>query len=432
MHEGSRRAIIAAFLANLGIAVAKFVAFLFTGAASMLAETVHSLADTGNQALLLLGQARARRAADPDHPFGFGHERYFWSFVVALVLFSMGSLFAIYEGVEKLRHPHELVAPQWAIGCCWWRSPRGLVVPHCVRRSECRARQQQPVSFIRRAKSPELPVVLLEDTGALLGLVFALLGVGLAVWTGDALRRDRSVAIGILLGAIAFVLAAEMKSLLIGESASPDVKQIRRRHRNRRTRLATDPPAHPAPRTRGLLVGAKVEFASSLDVPGLARAIDEVEARVRAVAADARVIYIERHPPFELSQAESCSSAVRDTVPVEDRHWWYRQLRRVCTGTSTIPPRARRRHPRRRLRHQRQPRHLPAPAASASTSRPTPWRAPASNLRNSCAAASPRCPSPRLVRRGDLDVGDLSPVGHRSSDASARCTACCDPAARSS
>ena len=296
MHEGSRRAIIAAFLANLGIAVAKFVAFLFTGAASMLAETVHSLADTGNQALLLLGQERAGRAASPDHPFGYGRERYFWSFVVALVLFSMGSLFAIYEGVEKLLHPHALVAPQWAIGVLLvaialeaWSFRTAFVEANAVRGD------QNLWRFIRRAKSPELPVVLLEDTGALLGLVFALLGVGLAIATGNA-RFDAlgSVAIGILLGAIAFVLATEMKSLLIGESATPDVQQqIRAAIEGSApvSRLIHLRTLHLGPDE--LLVGAKVEFSSTLDVPGLARAIDEVEARVRAVVSEARVIYIE-------------------------------------------------------------------------------------------------------------------------------------------
>jgi len=296
MHEGSRRAIIAAFLANLGIAVAKFVAFLFTGAASMLAETVHSLADTGNQALLLLGQARAGRAASPDHPFGYGRERYFWSFVVALVLFSMGSLFAIYEGVEKLLHPHALVAPQWAIGVLLvaialeaWSFRTAFVEANAVRGD------QNLWRFIRRAKSPELPVVLLEDTGALLGLVFALLGVGLAIATGNA-RFDAlgSVAIGILLGAIAFVLATEMKSLLIGESATPDVQQqIRAAIEGSApvSRLIHLRTLHLGPDE--LLVGAKVEFSSTLDVPGLARAIDEVEARVRAVVSEARALYVE-------------------------------------------------------------------------------------------------------------------------------------------
>ncbi len=308
MHEGSRRAIIAAFLANLGIAVAKFVAFLFTGAASMLAETVHSLADTGNQALLLLGQARARRAADPDHPFGFGHERYFWSFVVALVLFSMGSLFAIYEGVEKLRHPHELVAPQWAHRRAGGRrslSKPGRSAPRSSKRTPCAATSNL-WNFIRRAKSPELPVVLLEDTGALLGLVFALLGVGLAVWTGDA-RFDAlgSIAIGILLGAIAFVLAAEMKSLLIGESASPDVQeQIRSRHRNRRPRLAPDPPAHPAPRPRraaGRRQGGILEHPRPpRPRPRHRRSRSPHPRRRRRRPRD---LHRTRHPPFGLSRA---------------------------------------------------------------------------------------------------------------------------------
>jgi len=296
MHEGSRRAIIAAFLANLGIAAAKFVAFLFTGAASMLAETVHSLADTGNQALLLLGASRAGRAANSDHPFGYGRERYFWSFVVALVLFSIGSLFAIYEGVEKLFHPHDLVAPQWAIGVLLfaialetWSFRTAFVEANAVRGD------QTLWSFIRRAKSPELPVVLLEDTGALLGLAFALLGVGLAMWTGDA-RFDAlgSVSIGVLLACIAIVLAAEMKSLLIGESAAPEVQQrirdaivdsgpVMRLIHLRTLHLGPD----------DLLVGAKVEFSNRLDLPGLARAIDEVEASVRSAVAEARVIYIE-------------------------------------------------------------------------------------------------------------------------------------------
>jgi len=296
VHEGSRRAIIAAFLANLGIAAAKFVAFLFTGAASMLAETVHSLADTGNQALLLLGSSRAGRAASPEHPFGYGRERYFWSFVVALVLFSLGSLFAIYEGVDKLRHPHDLVAPQWAIGVLGvaialeaWSFRTAVGEANAVRGGQSLWR------FIRRAKSPELPVVLLEDTGALLGLAFALLGVGLAVWTGDA-RFDAlgSVAIGVLLAVIAVVLAVEMKSLLIGESAAPEVQQ--RIHAAIEssepvTRLIHLRTLHLGPDE--LLVGAKVEFSSHLDLPGLARAIDEVEARVRSVVAEARVIYIE-------------------------------------------------------------------------------------------------------------------------------------------
>ena len=228
MTDGSQRAIVAAFVANAGIAVAKFVGFAFTGAASMLAEAVHSVADTSNQGLLLLGGRRARRPATEQHPFGFGRERYFWSFVVAVVLFTAGALFALFEGEEKLRHPHELESAGWAVGI--------LVVAIVLESFSCaRPCGRAPTSratlswraFIRHAKVPELPVVLLEDIGALCGLVFALTGVGLAEVTGNP-RFDAlgSVAIGLLLAVIAIVLAMEMKSFLIGEAAAPE--QVRR------------------------------------------------------------------------------------------------------------------------------------------------------------------------------------------------------------
>jgi divalent metal cation (Fe/Co/Zn/Cd) transporter len=212
------------------------------------------------------------------------------------VLFSMGSLFAIYEGVEKVRHPHELAAPQWAIGVLLvaialeaWSFRTAFVEANAVRGDENLWR------FIRHAKSPELPVVLLEDTGALLGLSFALLGVGLAVWTGDP-RFDAlgSIAIGALLAAIAFVLAAEMKSLLIGESAAPSVQaRIRAAIESAPSvsRLIHLRTLHLGPDE--LLVGAKIEFERDLDVPELARAIDAVEASIREAVGEARVIYIE-------------------------------------------------------------------------------------------------------------------------------------------
>jgi cation diffusion facilitator family transporter len=296
VHEGSRRAIVAAFLANLGIAAAKLVAFAFTGAASMLAEAVHSLADTGNQALLILGAARARRAASPEHPFGYGRERYFWSFVVALVLFSMGSLFAIYEGVEKLLHPHALASVPWAFAVLAIAiALEGSSLRTALREARSMREGDSLLRFVRRAKSPELPIVLLEDLGALVGLAFALAGIALAVATGDA-RFDAlgSIAIGCLLGAIALVLAAEMKSLLIGEAASPAVEA------RIRSALADGPDVRGVIHLRTLhlgpdelLVAAKLEFAGHLDVPGLARAIDAVEARVRAAVAEARLVYIE-------------------------------------------------------------------------------------------------------------------------------------------
>jgi len=294
--EGSRKAIIAALLANLGLAVAKFVAFLFTGASAMLAEAVHSVADTGNQLLLFLGGHRARRAPTSEHPFGHGRERYFWAFVVALVLFSMGAVFAVYEGAEKLRHPEPLESPLWAVGVLFV----GIALESASLRTavneagEARAGRSW-WAFIRRSKSPELPVVILEDSGALAGLVLALLGIGLATWTGDG-RYDgfASIAIGVLLGAIAIVMSAEMKSLLIGESADL----------SKREAILAAIASHPSVvqvihmRTQHLgpeelLVAAKIEFAPGLAVRDLARVIDEVEGAIRGRVPIARVIYIE-------------------------------------------------------------------------------------------------------------------------------------------
>jgi cation diffusion facilitator family transporter len=296
MKEGSRRAVITAFFANLGIAVAKFVAFLFTGAASMLAEAVHSVADTGNQGLLIFGSFRASRAPSPEHSFGYGRERYFWAFVVALVLFTLGSLFAIYEGVQKLLHPHAIGSFEWAIGVlCVAMIFEGFAFRTAVREAN-RVRQDSSWwEFIRRAKSPELPVILLEDFGALLGLTFALLAVTLTLVTGDA-RFDAigSVAIGLLLGAIAILLAVEMKSLLIGESATPHQERaiagaIEARSEVRRLiHLRTQ---HLGPEQ--LLVCAKVELDSDLSFPALAEAINAIEAEVRQAVPSARMIYLE-------------------------------------------------------------------------------------------------------------------------------------------
>ena len=296
MQEGSRKAIVAALLANAGIAVAKFVGFAFTGAASMLAEGVHSVADSSNQGLLLLGGSRARRAASAEHPFGYGRERYFWSFVVALVLFTLGSLFALYEGIEKLRHPHELESAMWAVGILAIAivfesfSMRTAIV------ESARAKGDQSWwSFIRHSKTPELPVVLLEDLGALVGLVLALAGVGLAELTGNP-RFDAvgSVAIGLLLGVIAVTLVVEMKSLLIGESASPlemeTISQALGSSPNVR-RLLEVRSQHLGPQE--LLVAAKVELAPGLSAEEVANTIDGAEARVRQKVPAAVHLYLE-------------------------------------------------------------------------------------------------------------------------------------------
>jgi len=296
VHEGSQRAVVAAFLANLGIAAAKFAAFLATGAASMLAEAVHSLADTGNQALLLLGARRARRGPSLQHPFGYGRERYFWAFVVALLVFSLGAIFAVVEGVEKLLHPHVIESPNWAFAVLLAAiGLESLSLRTAMREANAVRGGDGWWGFVRRAKSPELPVVLLEDVGALLGLGFALIGVALAVATGNP-RFDAigSIAIGLLLGAIAVVLASEMKSLLIGEAASPAVEaRIRAAIESSPSvrRLIHMRTLHLGPEE--LLLGAKLEFAAGLDGPSLARSIDAVEAQVRAEVPEARVIYLE-------------------------------------------------------------------------------------------------------------------------------------------
>jgi cation diffusion facilitator family transporter len=296
MNEGSRRAIVAALLANLGIAAAKFVGFAFTGAASMLAEAVHSVADTGNQGLLFLGGARARKRPDEEHPFGHGHERYFWGFVVAMVLFTMGALFAIYEGVDKLRHPHALESPVWAVAILGVAIVlEALSFRTALREARALRGGESWWQFIRHTKTPELPVVMLEDSGALVGLGFALLGIGLSVLTGNP-RFDAlgSIAIGCLLGAIALVLAVEMRSLLIGESAGPkDVEAVRAAITGtpRVQRLIHMRTLHLGPEE--LLVAVKVEFDASLTIAELGHAIDAVEAAIRAAVPIAKLIYIE-------------------------------------------------------------------------------------------------------------------------------------------
>jgi cation diffusion facilitator family transporter len=294
--SGGTKAIIAALLANAGIALAKFVGYLITGSSSMLAEAVHSVADTSNQGLLLLGGKRAQRAATADHPFGYGRDRYFYSFVVALLLFSLGSVFALYEGIHKLESEESLTSPLVAVAI--------LVVAIGLETFSFRTaiKESRPLKgtstwwqFIRQSKSPELPVVLLEDLGALIGLVLALLGVGLSVVTGnpvfDALG---TIAIGVLLGVIAVILIIEMKSLLIGEGAAPPVlgrivaaiedSGVVQRVIHIRTQYLGP---------EELLVAAKIAMDACVSAEDVARGIDEAEQRVRTAVPEARLIYLE-------------------------------------------------------------------------------------------------------------------------------------------
>jgi len=297
MHEGSKKAIVAAFAANLGIAVSKFVGFLVTGSAGLAAESVHSLADTANQGLLFLGGTRAARARDDDHPFGHERERFFWAFVVALILFSMGGLFALYEGIQKLRHPHETESMMIAIVILGVAIVlEGFSLRTAVKETaHVKPAGQSYWQFIRTAKQPELPTVLLEDVAAETGLVIALAGVLLGHFTHNA-RWDAagSVAIGVLLIAVAVILGIEMKSLLMGETASPENRTALSRalrdadHVRDVIYMHTE---HVGPEV--ILVAAKVIFDPTLPADQVSRAIDAAEEKMRAAVPQAKFIFIE-------------------------------------------------------------------------------------------------------------------------------------------
>jgi cation diffusion facilitator family transporter len=297
MHEGSRKAIVAAFAANLGIAVSKFVGFLLTGSAGLAADSVHSLADTANQGLLFLGGNRAAKARDADHPFGHERERFFWAFIVALVLFSMGGLFAIYEGISKIRHPHETESMGIAIGILAFAI---ILEGFSLRTAVKETAHIKPAGmsywkFIRTSKNPELPAVLLEDVAAESGLVIALFGVLMAHFTHEP-RWDAagSIAIGVLLVVVALILGVEMKALLMGESASPEhqaaLHNALRDHPYVQTVVYMHT-EHVGP--DAILVAAKAIFSPELSAADVSRSIDEAEASMRDAVPAARFIFIE-------------------------------------------------------------------------------------------------------------------------------------------
>ncbi|KPG82952.1 cation diffusion facilitator family transporter [Frigoribacterium sp. RIT-PI-h] len=294
--HGGNKAIIAALSANLGIAVTKFIAWAFSGSSSMLAEGVHSLADSGNQVLLLLGGRKSKKAADAEHPFGYGRERYVYAFVVSIILFSVGGVFSLYEGVEKLREPHPLEVP-WlpVLVLAISLALEGFSLRTAIRESRPSKGQQSWVSFVRRAKAPELPVVLLEDAAALLGLSFAMVGVVLTWITGDGVfDAIGTLAIGVLLVAVAIVLGIETKSLLVGEGASADdVAKIR-------AAVTGGPEVESIIHMKTLylgpdelLVGVKVAMPGRTVLADVASAINAVESRIREAVPIARVIYVE-------------------------------------------------------------------------------------------------------------------------------------------
>ncbi len=302
--EGGTKAVLAALSANLGIAVLKFLAWGLTGASSMLAEGIHSVADSGNQVLLLLGGKRARRAPTPSHPFGYGRERYVYSFLVAIVLFSLGGLFALYEAYHKYDEVHAGHEDQLLTSGWWWVPVavllgalvmEGYSLRTAVRESDGSRGNASWVQFVRRAKSPELPVILLEDSAALVGLVLALLGVGLTKLTGNGYFDVAGTAgIGLLLVAVAAVLGVETKSLLLGEAATVPVQ-------GKICDALTSTPGiervihmrtlHLGPEE--LLVGIKVGVNGDASAEDIAAAIDAAERAIRRAEPIARVIYVE-------------------------------------------------------------------------------------------------------------------------------------------
>jgi cation diffusion facilitator family transporter len=301
--EGGTKAVVAALLANLGIAVTKFVAFALTGFSSMLAEAIHSVADSGNQGLLLLGGRRSRRSATAEHPCGYGRERNVYSFIVAIVLFSVGGLFAIYEAYHKY---HEIHAGHSEIGDDWKRFVPVAVLllaillesmsfRTAIRETDKVRGEASYLQFIRRAKQPELPVILLEDFAALLGLVFAFLGVTLMLVTGNQYFDAAGTAlIGLLLVLVAITLAVETKSLLLGESAS---EPAQRRIRDALTategvdRVIHLKTMHLGPEE--LLVAVKVGVRATDSAAEVAAAIDRAELAVRSAEPTATSIYVE-------------------------------------------------------------------------------------------------------------------------------------------
>jgi cation diffusion facilitator family transporter len=292
----SHAAVAVALAANLAIAASKFVAFFFTGSGAMLAEGVHSVADSGNQVLLVIGGRRSKRASTAQHPFGYGRERYIYSFLVAVVLFTVGGLFALFEGIEKVRYPHAITSPAWAI------STLGVAIileTLSFRTAISLARVDKDelgwIAYIRQAKAPELPVVLLEDLGALTGLVIAVFAIGSSIiFHAPVFDGVGTLVIGLLLLSVATVLAIESKSLLLGESASPadagkilaallassDVKRV---IHMRTIHLSPDE----------IVVAAKIAVRGDSTASSIARAIDDAEVRIRSAVPLATFIYLE-------------------------------------------------------------------------------------------------------------------------------------------
>lgn len=319
--EGGIKAVIAALFANLGIAVAKFVAFLLTQSSSMLAEAIHSLADSGNQVLLLVGNKRSRRASTDTHQFGYGRQRYIYGFVVAIVLFLVGGLFSLYEGIHKIQHPEELhdvgiafAVLIVAIGLESFSLRTALKEANKSRGSRSLGR------FVKDTRNPELPVILLEDTGALLGLVFALVGITLAVITGNgAFDGLGAAAVGTLLIIIAIFLGMEMVSMLTGEAALPEEDAAIRNAIEATpgvSRVIHMRTLHLGPDE--ILVAAKFAVTGTDTGADIAAVINSAEGAVRnAMPGKACVIYLE---PDLFDAALAAESSVDEAPDQASQH----------------------------------------------------------------------------------------------------------------
>jgi cation diffusion facilitator family transporter len=303
--HSSKKVVMLALGANFGIAIAKGVAFVFTKSSAMLAEAIHSLADTGNQLLLLLGMSRAAQPPDDRHPFGYKMESYFWSFIVAIMLFSLGGLFALYEGWHKLHEVQEALAagkhtpmanPGIAIGVLAVSILLEGYSWYAATKEVNRLRGDQGMlSFIESSKSTEIIVIWMEDTGALIGLILALVGVVLVLVTGNPYFDVYSTfAIGVLMVSIAFFVARETKSLLIGEGATKeDVQKMSELAENaegvnellsmRTMQLGEDE----------ILVAMKIQWTPGLEIGEVAQLTNALEAKIREAVPKARYLFVE-------------------------------------------------------------------------------------------------------------------------------------------
>jgi cation diffusion facilitator family transporter len=295
-HGHSLAHIYLSLAANLGIAVAKGVAAFFTGSGAMLAETIHSVADCGNQVLLLIGVRGARKAPSESHPLGYGRNAFFWSFMVALLLFSLGGMFSIYEGIHKILEPEPVEKVWLGVGILAF----SLVLEAgslwgAVREMRKRSRQKPLMRFVRDTTDSDLVIVFGENAAAVLGLGLALGALALAHVTGDA-RWDAagSIGIGLVLIIVAVFLAVEVKSLLVGERAEPELELAVRE-------IVTGEPAMQAvwriitvqQGPGEVLLAMKVEFAPAVSAREIPEAINRFETKLRARRPDARWIFVE-------------------------------------------------------------------------------------------------------------------------------------------